>query len=64
LYWGLAIGYAVDAANGRAWVIQPSPSGWDWQQRDDIYPEVLELIQSYETETETPRLIEVPATLS
>lgn len=64
LYWGLAVAYAVDEANGRAWVIQPTAAGWEWQQRDEIYPKALELLESYEAETEDPRLIEVPATLS
>ncbi|MDQ8181240.1 DUF3450 family protein [Pelagicoccus sp. SDUM812005] len=64
LYWGLAVAYGVDEANGRAWVIRPGPSGWDWQQRDEIFGPVLELIESYESDTENPRLIELPATLS
>ncbi|MDQ8184794.1 DUF3450 family protein [Pelagicoccus sp. SDUM812002] len=63
LYWGLAIAYGLDEANGRAWIIQPSASGWEWQQRDGIFAEVLDLIESYETESEDPHLIEVPASL-
>lgn len=64
LYWGLAVAFGVDESNNRAWVIRPGAAEWEWEQRDDIYPEVLELIESYEKDSEEPRLIELPATLS
>lgn len=64
LYWGLAVAYGVDEANGRAWVIRPSAGDWVWQQRDEIFEAALELINGYEKESEDPQLIELPTTLS
>lgn len=63
IYWGLAGGYGVDDANGRAWVIAPSSSGWNWEQRDEIYEPVFELIRSYEEENYAPSLITLPAAI-
>lgn len=64
LYWGLAVAYGVDVANGRAWMIRPGGSGWEWQPRDEIFAEVLELVESYENRSDDPRLIALPASLS
>lgn len=64
LYWGLAVAYGVDEANGRAWVILPGASGWDWNQQDEIFEAALELIDGYEKESEDPQLVELPTTLS
>ncbi|MBK1879915.1 DUF3450 family protein [Pelagicoccus mobilis] len=63
LYWGLACGYGVDEANQRAWVIQPGSGGWDWQQRDDLFLQISEMIGNYENESTDPQLISLPATL-
>lgn len=63
IYWGLAGGYGVDDANGRAWVIKPGSSGWSWEQRDEVYEPVFELIKSYEEENYAPSLLTLPAAI-
>lgn len=63
LYWGLACGYGIDEANQRAWIIQPNGSGWDWDQRDELFPRISEMIKNYENESTDPQLISLPATL-
>ncbi|MDQ8198726.1 DUF3450 family protein [Pelagicoccus enzymogenes] len=63
LYWGLAGAYGVDDANRRAWVISPGATEWEWEERSDIYDDVFELLKGYESETDSPRMISLPASI-
>lgn len=63
LYWGLAVGYGVDQANGRAWIVEPGSSGWVWSEKPEIYDQVLTLIASYQRDAEDPQLVFLPATV-
>jgi hypothetical protein len=63
LYWGLAGAYGVDDANRRAWVISPGETEWEWEERSDIYDDVFELLKGYESETDSPRMISLPASI-
>ncbi len=63
LYWGLTVAYAIDEVAERAWIVEPSPGGWRWTQRDEIYEKAASLIAAYEDESEDPRMLLLPVTL-
>lgn len=63
LYWGLVCGYGLDEANKRAWIIQPGGSGWDWEQKDELYESVSEMMSNYENDSTDPQLVTLPAKL-
>jgi len=62
LYWGLAMGYGVDAARNRAWTLNPSDDGWVWSELAGAGPRVRELLEIYER-TRSPALVQLPARL-
>lgn len=60
LYWGLAIGYGVDAEGERAWVVRPSAQGWVWEDRPDRAEAIRTLFAVYEKKA-PPALVAAPA---
>jgi hypothetical protein len=59
LYWGLAMGYAVDAPGSQAWLLAPGPQGWTWTPREADAPEIARLFDIYEKRVR-PDLVELP----
>lgn len=63
LYWGLAAAYGLDEANQRAWIIGPGSDGWVWEERNEAFDTIANLIASYESDVQDPELVLVPARL-
>ena len=62
LYWGLAIGFATDAAGSRGWILRPGESGWTWEEFPDGGPDIKTLIGVYKKQRE-PVLVTLPASI-
>ena len=62
LYWGLAMGYAVDRTGQQGWLSLPSPDGWNWQEAHDAAPRIRELIEIHKRKR-SPGLVSLPAIL-
>jgi len=62
IYWGLSHGYALDRADGKAWLGSPGPQGWRWEACPNAARQVAELIAIYNDKTE-PVFVAVPAKL-
>ncbi len=63
LYWGLAMGYAVNTTASRAWLLSPEDEQWVWNEISGKAETVRALIDVYEN-NRTPSLITLPATLN
>ncbi|MEM9160540.1 MAG: DUF3450 family protein [Verrucomicrobiota bacterium] len=62
LYWGLAVGYAINGAGTRAWEISPGPDGWEWKTIDQDALTIKQLFEVYD-KTQDPALVGVPIKL-
>ncbi len=63
IYWGLAQGYALDRAAGKAWLGSPGPQGWQWEAHPEAAHDVARLI-AIATDKADPAFIVIPAQLS
>lgn len=62
LYWGLAMGYAVNQTAEQAWLLLPSSEGWTWQAAHAVAPGIRDLIEIHKRKR-SPGLVSLPATL-
>lgn len=62
LYWGLAMGLAVDVNGTRAWMLTPTDTGWSWQDHSDSAAAVRQLVDIHSREVR-PALVSVPVAL-
>jgi hypothetical protein len=59
LYWGLAMGYGVDADGTHAWLLTPGDQGWQWQEAPEHSPAIRTLVGIYE-KRDNPVLVTLP----
>ena len=64
LYWGLAIGYFVDASNNYAGISYPTANGWKVSLIEGAGPQLKQLIDIYEGIDTKYRFVEVPAAIN
>lgn len=62
LYWGLSIGFAVDARGELAWRLVPDTDGWLWEDASDEAASIKELLDVYEKDRR-PSLVSLQAVL-
>ncbi|TVR46836.1 MAG: DUF3450 family protein [Puniceicoccaceae bacterium] len=60
LYFGLAVAFYADDAAAHGGFGIPGPDGWVWTQRDDLAPQILELVRMYARETTMVEFIPLP----
>jgi hypothetical protein len=60
IYWGLSHGYAVDRAEGKAWLGAPANGGWRWELQPEAFKSVVKLI-AIATDKADPEFVNVPA---
>ncbi len=61
VYLGLAQAYFV-SARGEAGVGFPGPDGWQWTPRDELAPQITQVIQVLENKVK-PQFVSLPATI-
>ena len=59
LYWGLAVGYGIDAQGARAWMLTPGALGWEWKEASAHVREIRTLIAVYEKQ-QSPEVVALP----
>jgi hypothetical protein len=62
LYWGLAMGYAVDQTAQQAWLLIPDTAGWNWKAAPEAASGIRELIEIHKRKR-SPGLVSLPAVL-
>ncbi len=63
LYWGLSVGYAVDAKGELAWRLTPSSDGWAWEDASREAASIEAMLDIYENDRR-PSLVPLRATLN
>lgn len=63
LYWGLAFAVYVDDGGSVAGFGLPTDSGWDFQERNEIAPQVRRLLDIYEGNTDAIEFVSIPVDL-
>lgn len=63
VYWGASHAYALDRADGKAYLGEPGARGWTWEPLPEATKSVTELIAIYREKSD-PRFVDAPARLS
>lgn len=63
LYWGLSVGYAVDAKGELAWRLTPGPDGWTWEDASSEAASIEAMLDIYENDRR-PSLVPLRAILN
>ncbi len=63
LYWGLSVGYAVDAKGELAWRLIPNGDGWAWEDASSEAASIQAMLDIYENDRR-PSLVPLRATLN
>ena len=56
LYWGLAMGFGIDATGQHAWVLTPGAAGWTWTDATGQVDEIRTLVEIQEKQ-QNPELV-------
>jgi len=62
LYWGMAVGHAIDEGGNRAWELRPAPGEWIWTPRHEQAERIERLFSVYEKRRD-PEYVAAPVTL-
>jgi len=60
VYLGLAVGYYADEGGKHAGITYPTDEGWVWEARNELAPDILDLIDIYKKSAADARFIPLP----